>query len=223
MYARWPASSCSPSWLEMSSATCGETNRESSVRCRSTASIRRAFAIAIAAWSAKVCTSAMCSSVNGLGSRRDEHHDADQVVLDHDRDAEHRAVVVRGPPDRRTRGRRRMSGMWTDSRVSAARPAAVVRSSACGCSWSYSALLELGCGAPPRCRSPSLEQLQGAVVGPRRAARRPRSPRPTPAAGPVLRATARRTPLIARCCSRMSSRSRARFGPSPASPATPAA
>ena len=48
-----------------SSATWGETKRESSVRCRSTASISRAFAIAIAAWSAKVWTSAMCSSVNG--------------------------------------------------------------------------------------------------------------------------------------------------------------
>ena len=57
--------------LETSSATCGETNRASSVRCRSTASIRRAFATAIAAWSANVCTSAMCSLVNGSGSRRD--------------------------------------------------------------------------------------------------------------------------------------------------------
>ena len=70
MYERWPASSCSPSGEEMSSATCGETNRDSSVRWRSTASSRRALAIAIAAWSAKARKSSICSSLNGSGTVR---------------------------------------------------------------------------------------------------------------------------------------------------------
>src|SRR5215218_1502734 len=95
MYARCPAKSCSPSGLETSSATWGETKRESSSRCRSTASMRRALSTAIAAWSAKVSTSAMCSFVNGRGLEPDEDDDANQVVLDHDRDAEHRPVEPR--------------------------------------------------------------------------------------------------------------------------------
>ena len=51
-------------------ATCGETKRDSSARCRSTASMSRALAIAIAAWSANVLTSSICSSVKGSGAVR---------------------------------------------------------------------------------------------------------------------------------------------------------
>ena len=96
MYARWPASNCSPSVEEMSAATSGETKRDSSVRCRSTASISRAFAIAIAAWSANVVTSSTCSSVNGSRDVPADRDDADQLVVQNDRNAEQRAIADDG-------------------------------------------------------------------------------------------------------------------------------
>jgi hypothetical protein len=86
MYARCPAKSLWPSVLEIRAATCGETKRESSVRWRSTA------------WSGLVGEGLNKRDVV-VGERlrltaHDDDH-ADQVVLDHDRDPEHRSEEAR--------------------------------------------------------------------------------------------------------------------------------
>ena len=67
---RWPASIASPSGLDTSSATWGERNRASWPRWRSIVSSSRAFAIPIAACSAKPVASAASPSVNGRTSLR---------------------------------------------------------------------------------------------------------------------------------------------------------
>ena len=59
-----------------------DESRQLRARCRSTASSRRAFAIATAAWLVKVCTSAMCSSLKRCGAWRTTSVDPDQLVLD---------------------------------------------------------------------------------------------------------------------------------------------
>jgi hypothetical protein len=82
----------------MSSATCGETKRESSVRCRSTASIRRAFVSAIAAWSAGLDERDVVVGER-LGFTAHEDDDPDQLVFDHDRHSEHRPVEARAGID----------------------------------------------------------------------------------------------------------------------------
>jgi hypothetical protein len=83
-----------PVWFDL--ATCGETKRESSVRCRSTASSRRAFVSAIAAWSAKVWAARVIRRERLRLAPNDDYH-GDEVVLEHDRHAEHRTEEPRPP------------------------------------------------------------------------------------------------------------------------------
>jgi hypothetical protein len=64
------------------------------VRCRSTASNRRAFATAIAAWSAKGLDERDVLVGEGLQFTANENDDADEVVLDHDRDRDQRSVAL---------------------------------------------------------------------------------------------------------------------------------
>ena len=70
MYTRCPARSCSPRSLDRSSATCGDTKRESSVRCRSTALLEAGIRDGDRRLVGKVWTSWICSSVYGPGSSR---------------------------------------------------------------------------------------------------------------------------------------------------------
>ena len=64
------------------------------------ASMSRAFAIAIAAWSANVFMSWMCSSVNGSGSFADDVERPDELAVEQDRGCQQPAVLhdFRGSP-----------------------------------------------------------------------------------------------------------------------------
>jgi hypothetical protein len=95
MYARCPARSCSPSVLEMSSATCGETNRASSVRCRSTASKRRAFRDRDRRLIGEGLDERDVVGGERLRFATHENDDADEIVFDQNRDTEHRPVEAR--------------------------------------------------------------------------------------------------------------------------------
>ena len=69
---------------------CSSDSVSSCVRCCS-ASNKRAFSIAITAWSANVVTSSICFSVNGLTFIANEREYADGGAVAQQRDAEVRS------------------------------------------------------------------------------------------------------------------------------------
>jgi hypothetical protein len=58
--------------------------------------MRRAFLMAIAAWSAKVWTSDVLAGERLRVAPHDYDDDPDQIVVDHDRHPEHRSIEARG-------------------------------------------------------------------------------------------------------------------------------
>ena len=95
----WNTGSSSPGELEMTLSTsevavcCSSASVSSRVRA-CTSSNRRAFSMAISAWSAKVVTSSICLSLNGCTTGRRQHDDADRDIVAQQRDAEDRAKTA---------------------------------------------------------------------------------------------------------------------------------